>query len=71
MKRVSCLMYELTWEETKELPEGFPVLEYDSLYGSLRVLQGTPRRDKRYVYLAYREPPTGLRKEVEEKRMSG
>lgn len=70
MKRISCLMYELTWEETNALPEGFPVLEYDSLYGSVRVLQGTPRRDKRYVYLAYREPPTGSLKGVEEKRMN-
>lgn len=60
MKPISALLYECTTEEAQSLPKGFQVLEYDTLYGSLRLLtagENKIRSDKRYVYLLHKEPP--------------
>ncbi len=63
MTSVSVLLYELDKDEARNLPVGFPILEYDTLYSSLRVISAkeNPIRDeKRFVYLLYKEPPTGF-----------
>ena len=49
MKPISALLYQLTADEARELPEGFQFLEYDTLYNSIRTM--------RFVYLCYKEPP--------------
>ena len=57
MKPISALLYECTTEEARSLPKGFQVLEYDTLYGSLRLLtagENKIRNDKRYVYLLHK-----------------
>ena len=59
MKPVSVLLWELSEKDMTTLPEGFPILRYDTLTESLTVLHvGAIRflKDKRYVYLAYRLP---------------
>lgn len=59
MKPVSVLLWELSEKDIKTLPDGFPVLRYDTLTESLTVLHvGAIRflKDKRYVYLLYRLP---------------
>lgn len=59
MKPVSALLWELSERDLPMLPEGFPVLRYDTLTENLSVLHvGAIRflKDKRYVYLLYRLP---------------
>ena len=59
MKPVSVLLWELSEKDMTTLPEGFPVLRYDTLTESLTVLHAGMSRylkDKRYVYLVYRLP---------------
>ena len=59
MKPVSVLLWELSEKDMTTLPEGFPVLRYDTLTESLTVLHAGMSRylkDKRYVYLLYRLP---------------
>ena len=59
MKPVSVLLWELSEKDMTTLPEGFPILRYDTLTESLTVLHvGAIRflKDKRYVYLLYRLP---------------
>lgn len=59
MKPVSVLLWELSEKDIKTLPDGFPVLRYDTLTENLSVLHvGAIRflKDKRYVYLLYRLP---------------
>ena len=59
MKPVSALLWELSEKDLPMLPDGFPVLRYDTLTENLSVLHvGAIRflKDKRYVYLAYRLP---------------
>lgn len=60
MKSISALLYELTADEARKLPEGFQFLEYDKLYSRIRTMQKGiehVRDDKRFVYLSYKEPP--------------
>lgn len=60
MKPISALLYQLTADEARELPEGFQFLEYDTLYNSIRTMQKGiehVRDDTRFVYLCYKEPP--------------
>lgn len=59
MKPVSALLWELSERDLPMLPDGFPVLRYDTLTENLSVLHvGAIRflKDKRYVYLLYRLP---------------
>ena len=52
-------MWELSEKDLPMLPDGFPVLRYDTLTENLSVLHvGAIRflKDKRYVYLLYRLP---------------
>ena len=59
MKPVSVLLWELNEKDITTLPDGFPVLRYDTLTENLSVLHvGAIRflKDKRYVYLLYRLP---------------
>ena len=59
MKPISVLLWELSDKDISTLPEGFPVLRYDTLTQSITVLQAVESRylkDKRYVYLVYRLP---------------
>lgn len=59
MKPISVLLWELSDKDISTLPEGFPVLRYDTLTGSLVLLHaGVSRylKDKRYVHLIYRLP---------------
>lgn len=59
MKPVSALLWELSEKDLPMLPDGFPVLRYDTLTENLSVLHvGAIRflKDKRYVYLLYRLP---------------
>lgn len=59
MKPVSALLWELGEKDLPMLPDGFPVLRYDTLTENLSVLHvGAIRflKDKRYVYLLYRLP---------------
>lgn len=59
MKPVSTLLWELSEKDLPMLPDGFPVLRYDTLTENLSVLHvGAIRflKDKRYVYLLYRLP---------------
>ena len=59
MKPVSALLWELSEKDLPMLPDGFPVLRYDTLTENLSVLHvGAIRflKDKRYVYLVYRLP---------------
>ena len=59
MKPVSALFWELSEKDLPMLPDGFPVLRYDTLTENLSVLHvGAIRflKDKRYVYLLYRLP---------------
>lgn len=63
MKSVGILMYEATVEDVGKLPVGFPLLEFDTLYKSMRAIRAghdEVRRDKRYVYLLYRMPPAEI-----------
>lgn len=63
MKSISILMHEATAEDIEKLPQGFPILEYDNLYETIRTIQAGVdkiRRDKRYVYLLYKMPPAGI-----------
>lgn len=59
MKPVSALLWELSEKDLPMLPDGFPVLRYDTLTENLSVLHvGAIRflKDRRYVYLLYRLP---------------
>lgn len=70
MKPISALLYECTAEEVRTLPVGFQFLEYDSLYGGIRLMQAgvtNVRSDKRYVYLCYKEPPMEWKGRAEKK----
>ncbi len=63
MKAIGVLLHECSAEEIKKLPQGFPVLEYDGLYESLRIVRAREERikqEKRYVYLLYKLPPAGI-----------
>lgn len=59
MKPVSVLLWELDEKDIRTLPDGFPVLRYDTLTESVTALYaGVTRalKDKRYVYLLYKIP---------------
>lgn len=59
MKTISILLWELDEKDIAALPEGFPVLRYDRLTESITVLHAHGAafmRDRRYVYLLYRQP---------------
>lgn len=60
MKPVSALLWELSEKDLPMLPDGFPVLRYDTLTESVRVLHAWInlcfKKNNRYVYLAYRLP---------------
>lgn len=59
MKSVSVDLWECTKEDARNLPKGFPFLEYDTLYGRIRTMtagKNRVRRDGRYVYLCYKNP---------------
>lgn len=60
MKPVSVLLWELSEKDIKTLPDGFPVLRYDTLTESVRVLHAWInlcfKKNSRYVYLACRLP---------------
>lgn len=60
MKPISVLLYEMTERDLKSLPYGYEFLEYDTLYGSLRVIRNgidQSRSGKRYVHLLHKQPP--------------
>lgn len=64
MKSIGVLLYECKTEEIKSLPQGFPIIEYDGLYESIRIIrvgEDRVRHEKRYVYLLYKLPPEGVR----------
>lgn len=59
MKTISILLWELDEKDIAALPDGFPVLRYDKLTESITVLHvhgAVFMRDRRYVYLLYRQP---------------
>ena len=60
MKTISVLLWELDEKDIAALPDGFPVLRYDTLTESVRVLHAWInlcfKKNSRYVYLAYRLP---------------
>lgn len=59
MKTISILLWELDEKDIAALPDGFPVLRYDKLTESITVLHAHGAafmRDRRYVYLLYRQP---------------
>lgn len=63
MRMVSTILYECTAEEVGNLPAGFCVIEYDSLYNSIRLIQAKVnhvRHDRRFVYLLHKEPPANF-----------
>ncbi len=63
MTTQSVLLWECTAEEVGYLPAGFPVIEYDSLYSSIRLIHAQAdrvRHDKRFVYLLHKEPPVSF-----------
>ncbi len=63
MTTQSVLLWECTAEEVGYLPAGFPVIEYDSLYNSIRLIYAKKdrvRHDKRFVYLLHKEPPVNF-----------
>ncbi|MBO5046750.1 MAG: hypothetical protein J6C93_07800 [Clostridia bacterium] len=62
MTPISVLLHEMTERDLKSLPYGFEFLEYDTLYGTLRVLRkeiDAHNVGKRYVHLLYKYPPIG------------
>lgn len=64
MKRISVLLYEISYEELEELPFGFPLLQYNTLTRSVRALSAQVDHcptSARYVYLLYKEPPASFR----------
>lgn len=59
MKTISILLWELDEKDIAALPDGFPVLRYDKLTESITVLHAHGAafmRDRRCVYLLYRQP---------------
>lgn len=59
MKTISILLWELDEKDITALPDGFPVLRYDKLTQTITVLHAHGAafmRDRRYVYLLYRQP---------------
>lgn len=61
MKPMSVLLYEATIDDVARLPDGWSVLVYDTLYGSVDVrkkgIEPIPREKKRYVLLLHKLPP--------------
>lgn len=57
----SCLIYKVDVNEIKELPNGWQVLRYDTLYRTYKLMQAGIDRfrqeGKRYVFLIFEAPP--------------
>ena len=53
MKPVSVLLQEIAASELAQLPDGWSVIVYDTLYGTDPI----PRDKKRYVLLLHKLPP--------------
>lgn len=61
MKPVSVLLQEIAASELAQLPDGWSVIVYDTLYGTVDVrkkgIEPIPRDKKRYVLLLHKMPP--------------
>ncbi len=61
MKPVSVLLQEIAASELAQLPDGWSVIVYDTLYGTVDVrkkgIDPIPRDKKRYVLLLHKMPP--------------
>ncbi len=61
MKPVSVLLQEIAASELAQLPDGWSVIVYDTLYGTVDVrkkgIEPIPRDKKRYVLLLHKIPP--------------
>ena len=61
MKPVSVLLHELSAKDVAALPDGWSVLVYDTLYGTLSIrvkgAHALPQDKRRYVLLLYKLPP--------------
>ncbi len=64
MKPMSVLLYEATIDDVSRLPDGWSVLIYDTLYGSVSIrkkgIEPIPREKKRYVLLLHKLPPIAI-----------
>ena len=61
MKPVSVLLQEIAASELAQLPDGWSVIVYDTLYGTVDVrkkgIEPIPRVKKRYVLLLHKMTP--------------
>ncbi len=61
MKTVGCVLYEVELNEIKELPFGWSVLRYDTLYERYSIMTAGVDRfrqeGKRYVFFVFDAPP--------------
>ena len=61
MKPVSVLLQEIAASELAQLPDGWSVIVYDTLYGTVDVrkkgIDPIPRDKKRYILLLHKMPP--------------
>ena len=68
MKPVSVLLQEIAASELAQLPDGWSVIVYDTLYGTVDVrkkgIEPIPRDKKRYVLLLHKMPPLPAASEI-------
>lgn len=62
MKRLSVMLWEIEDKDLETIPEGWPILVYDTLYESIDVRRNVKGKlpsgkNKRYVRLMYKLPP--------------
>ena len=62
MKRLSVMLWEIEDKDLETLPEGWPILVYDTLYETIETRRNVKRdlpsgKNKRYVRLMYKLPP--------------
>lgn len=62
MKRLSVMLWEIEDKGLKAIPEGWPILVYDTLYETIETRRNVKRdlpsgKNKRYVRLMYKLPP--------------
>lgn len=62
MKRLSVMLWEIEDKDLETLPEGWPILVYDTLYDTIETRRNVKRdlpsgKNKRYVRLMYKLPP--------------
>lgn len=62
MKKLTVMLWEIEDKDLKAIPEGWPILVYDTLYETIDVRRNVKHalpsgKNKRYVRLMYKEPP--------------